>query len=121
LKTAPCWSNCGAHVATPSKGFRSPTHAGSDTLASLAKAELCVAVGDTPLGRGLVAPSSIGKKTVVAVPTVNSLVVTDSPMDEISIYGDTQHQRWQETHGHLPPELLDFIEGEPHASIFLHL
>jgi hypothetical protein len=86
-------------------------NAGSEALASLAQAELSVAVGDTPLGRGLLVSGSVGKQTVVSVPTVNALVVTDAPMDEISIYGDTQHRRWQEAHGQLPGELIDFIEG----------
>lgn len=35
----------------------------------------------------------------------------DEPLSGISVFGDRCQELWQEAHGRLPPQLLDFITG----------
>lgn len=83
-----------------------------ELLAQHADATVLAAVGPTPLGRGLVAGRSIAPRDpVVSLPVHNTLLVADDPIDGISIFSDRQHRRWQELHGSLPEQLLEFLQG----------
>lgn len=84
-----------------------------EQLASLAGASCVAQVGPTPLGRGLVvpdgAPRLVAHQQLVGVPALNSLIIADDPLG-LSIYSDRHQRRWQEVHGALPQELLDFLQ-----------
>jgi hypothetical protein len=80
-------------------------------LARLADAKTDVYVGATPLGRGIVSPNDVGRQAIVTVPLHNALVISDSPSDSISIFGDKQHEAWQQHHGKMPDMLLEFLQG----------
>jgi hypothetical protein len=70
-----------------------------------------VTVQETPLGRGLVTCTDVGRQSLVSVPIENSLIIADHPIDALSIFSDRHHRRWQEVHGDFPPQLLEFLQG----------
>lgn len=71
-----------------------------------------LAVGATALGRGLVAQAAAEpRQALVSVPLANTLVICDEPVDAISVFSDRQHRAWQEAHGELPEQLLEFLQG----------
>jgi hypothetical protein len=73
-------------------------------------------VQQTALGRGLVAGSSAARQALLAVPTSNSLIIADNPLDGISIFSDRHLASWQQQHGALPEELVDFLQGKYNPS-----
>ncbi|GLC52280.1 hypothetical protein PLESTB_000604500 [Pleodorina starrii] len=83
-----------------------------EALASAAGVRRVVHCGPTPLGRGLVAPHALERQAIVSVPLQNTLVITDEPLSGISIFGDRCQALWQEHHGPLPQQLLDFLTGD---------
>lgn len=83
-----------------------------EQLAQHAGATVLTAVGPTPLGRGLVATHNVAPRDpAVSVPVHNALVIADDPINGISIFSDRQHRKWQEAHGTLPGQLLEFLQG----------
>ena len=79
--------------------------------------QTAVSVQATPLGRGLVTCTDVGRQPLVSVPIENSLIIADQPIDAISIFSDRHHRAWQEIHGELPPKLLEFLQGECHVHV----
>lgn len=75
-----------------------------------------VSVQQTALGRGLVAGGSAARQALLAVPTSNSLIIADNPLDGISIFSDRHLASWQQQHGALPEELVDFLQGKCNLS-----
>lgn len=103
-------------VLTASSVVEPLTYVAFDQLAQHAAATVTAAVGPTPLGRGLVAQRDVAPRDpVVAVPVHNSLVLADDPLSGISIFTDRHHRRWQEVHGNLPEQLLEFLQGRLEA------
>ncbi|GIL48199.1 hypothetical protein Vafri_4886 [Volvox africanus] len=89
-----------------------PTAFDPDALAKAAGVQRLVHCGPTPLGRGLVAPHSLDRQAIVSVPLQNTLVITDEPLTGISVFGDRCQGLWQQHHGQLPQQLLDFLTGD---------
>ncbi|GLI69471.1 hypothetical protein VaNZ11_014089, partial [Volvox africanus] len=89
-----------------------PTAFDSDALAKAAGVQCLVHCRPTPLGRGLVAPHSLERQAIVSVPLQNTLVITDEPLTGISVFGDRCQGLWQQHHGQLPQQLLDFLTGD---------
>ncbi|EFJ46660.1 hypothetical protein VOLCADRAFT_92848 [Volvox carteri f. nagariensis] len=83
-----------------------------EVLATAAGVQRLVQCGPTPLGRGLVAPRLLERQVIVSVPLQNTLVITDDPLSGISIFGDRGQELWQQHHGQLPEQLLDFLTSD---------
>lgn len=83
----------------------------AEHLASLAGVQRFTVVDKTPLGRGLVLSNAVIKQCIVSAPIENCLVITDEPLDGISVFGDRLLDLWQEKHGALPPVLIELLQG----------
>ncbi|KAG2499539.1 hypothetical protein HYH03_002485 [Edaphochlamys debaryana] len=84
-----------------------------EALARAARVEKQLVVGYGPLGRGLVATQALeARQSVVSVPLENALIITDEPLDGISVFGDRCLEAWQAAHGRMPEDLVDFLTGE---------
>lgn len=83
-----------------------------EQLSRAAAVQRLVKVGKTALGRGLVAKMMLDKQCIVSVPLENAMVITDEPTTSISVFGDRCQEAWQQEHGALPSQLLEFLQGE---------
>ncbi|GAX81602.1 hypothetical protein CEUSTIGMA_g9030.t1 [Chlamydomonas eustigma] len=84
-----------------------------DRVISLRPCNTSLRVGDTSLGRGLVLERSVQKGDIILnVPTCNALVISDDPLEGISVFGDKNLENFQNKNGPLPGRLIDFVTGE---------
>jgi hypothetical protein len=60
------------------------------------------------------------REALLTVPLHNALIIADEPIDNISIFSDKQHRRWQELHGDIPPLLLEFLQGKQRQASSKH-
>lgn len=81
-----------------------------EALAELAGISKAVDIGFTALGRGIIATdgaTAFQKQSVISVPLESALLISDSPLDSISIFGDSHIQRFQQVGASLATWLGD--------------